>query len=114
MQFKFCPNCGGISTMQPHAGLQKCSRCNFVGEPKEGTAAEANALVRRIKSGINPLTNAQAIQGKPAPEKKDASSMNAIKESALKENSDKKKIDYVPDERLKSLKGKKSDNFEFL
>ncbi len=112
MKFKYCPNCAGISTMQAHEGLFKCSRCNYFGKPEEGTADQINALSKRIKAGMNPLNAAQTAA--PAPEKPDASSMDSIKESALKPNSDKKKIDFVADPRLKSLKGKKTGDFEFL
>jgi len=115
MIFSYCPNCAGVSTMVPHEGLSKCTRCNYVGKPQEGTMMDVNSLVRRIKSGMNPVTNAQNAQAaKPAPEKQDARSMDTIKQSALKSQSDMKKIDLEVDERLKSLKGKKSDNFEFL
>ncbi len=115
MIFKYCPNCAGISTMVPHEGLFKCSRCNYVGKPQEGTIMDANSLSRRIKAGINPITNAQnALASKPAQGKPDASSMDTIKQSALKNQSDMKKIDLAVDDRLKQLKGKKSENFEFL
>lgn len=112
MKFSYCPNCAGISTMKPFEGLFKCSRCNYVGKPEEGTADQINSLSRRIKSGLNPLTGAQNPQ--PAQARSDASSMMAIKESALKPDSDKKKIDIATDPRLKSLKGKKTGDFEFL
>jgi hypothetical protein len=109
MKFLFCPSCGGISTINKQSnGIKQCSRCKFIGEPKEGTAEEANALVKRIKAGFA-AQNTTASDGKA-----DASSMNAIKDSALKENSDKKKIDIIVDERLKALKGKKDGNSEFL
>ena len=92
MRFKYCPNCAGVSTMQPHMGLYKCAKCRFVGQPAEGAADEINALNKRIQSGTNPLSSPQASGSLPG------ASMS--------------KEEYFS--RLKKFKGKSTEDFEFL
>ena len=98
MKFKYCPNCAGISTMQEKGGLHKCWRCNFVGTPSEGTADEINVLVRRLKSG---LSASPAAGGAGSAASHPGGLSSAEERNKLRE-------------KLRNLKGKKSDDFEFL
>ena len=92
MRFKYCPNCAGVSTMQPHMGQYKCTKCRFVGQPAEGAADEINALNKRIQSGTNPLSSPPG-QG-------------------YSTNASMSKEEYFS--RLKKFKGKSTEDFEFL
>ncbi|HLC78897.1 MAG TPA: hypothetical protein VJG83_00565 [archaeon] len=91
MMHKYCPSCGSLDTKKLENGMEECSRCNFRGEMREGGMDQINALKRSIKaSGSAPKTT---LSSKP--------------ESEIKTNSQLKN-------KLNSLKGKKTDDFEII
>ena len=94
MRLKYCPNCAGIGTMQEKDGTFRCWRCNFAGTPGDGAVDEINALVRHLKSSADPA-NPQCQQAqRPGA----ASGQQARQQGG----------------GLQRLKGKKTDDFEFL
>ncbi|MEM4257019.1 MAG: hypothetical protein QXZ13_04155 [Candidatus Diapherotrites archaeon] len=85
MKFKYCPKCGSMSFVK-QLGNDKCVKCNFVGIMSEGAMDEINAFQKSLKSGKNNFVNTNPKPG----------NLNYLKE------------------KMNSLKGKSTDDFEIL
>lgn len=89
MKHKYCPSCGSMDIKNLSNGMEECVRCKFRGEFREGAMDEINSFRKSLKSGLGSAVsglNKAAPSGSP---------------SALKD-------------KLNSLKGKKTDDFEIL
>lgn len=90
MQFKYCPQCGSMEFVSSQNGI-KCKKCLFPGPMKEGRMDEINEIKKRApKMAALPSANAAAGQ--------------ALNKTTANELA----------ERLKALKGKSSEDVEFL
>lgn len=97
MKLKFCPSCASLDFgKDERSGLPKCTRCGYTGKMDEGTIDEINSHKKFLKSGGKPNYDAYEVY------KLDQSN------AEITENQEKEK------EKLKSLKGKSTPNYEFL
>jgi len=92
---KYCPNCGCISEKSFSATIT-CTMCNFTGKPYEGSIDQINAFRRRVKNGNHRIEK--------IPEVKDSHPNDPAKDMTIGELSKK----------LQGMKGKSTDDFEFL
>ena len=93
MFHKYCPSCASLDIKKLATGTEECERCHFRGNFKEGAMDEINAFKKSLKGSIP-----QSPQGSAAPQSPTA---GAVGSQALKD-------------KLKSLKGKKTDDFEII
>ncbi|MDO8428406.1 MAG: hypothetical protein Q7S92_04280 [Candidatus Diapherotrites archaeon] len=89
MQFKYCPECAGLENRKLKNGLEECLKCGYSGSMNTGPMDEVNAVKKKL--GNKPITRRQFNVG----DHKDLTP-NQLKE------------------KLEALKGKKSDEVEFL
>ena len=89
MKHRFCPSCGSLDMKRLPTGMEECLRCKYRGEFKEGSMDEINAFRKSAKASAQ-----SAQQGNIQPPLQKGP-------SALKE-------------KLSSLKGKKTDEFEIM
>ena len=89
MKMKYCPQCGAVDMKALKTGLFECERCKYVGEPKEGGMDEINRLRTAMKYGSSSKAN-------PSGDSLKQGSSNELKE------------------KLQSMKGRKSEDFEIL
>ena len=86
MKMQYCSACASIDLKQLPSGLYECPRCKFVGKALEGSMDEINAFKTSLKRrSSEPVISPPLSQSK-----------NEFKE------------------KLDSLKGKKTDDFEIL
>lgn len=88
MKFKYCPNCAGVDLKQLPNGTEECLRCHFIGVFREGAMNEINAYKKQLDSEKSPL------QAEP------------------KINLEKQVKDDKLQNRLESLKGRKTSDCE--
>lgn len=86
---KYCPQCARMDLKRLPDGDFQCAWCKFKGTPREGAMDEINSYKQSIKSGGSPVMTGPGIKN---PE---------ISPSMLKQ-------------KLESLKGKKTDDFEIM
>ncbi|MFH0970250.1 MAG: hypothetical protein V1776_02200 [Candidatus Diapherotrites archaeon] len=89
MLFKYCPQCGSMEFVSIPNG-KMCRKCAFQGKISEGSMDEINIL--RKRGGNRPLSPVV-----PSP-------VEGVNSQSAKELA----------ERLKALKGKSTENAEFL
>ena len=95
MQLTYCPKCAGIDLgTDSDTGMKKCKRCGYFGKMNEGAMDEINSHKLKLNRSIGSSETFvnEPVEMPPSSE----TTQNQLKE------------------RLKSLKGKKTDNFEFL
>lgn len=93
MKFKYCPQCAAIDMKRLPNGTEECIRCHYVGTVMEGAMHEINAYKQQLKSG--------AVRTMAADSKDTSSSELGLSQARMQE-------------KLKSLKGKKTEDFEIL
>ncbi|MFH0954704.1 MAG: hypothetical protein V1777_01215 [Candidatus Micrarchaeota archaeon] len=91
MKMKYCPQCARMDMKRLQTGDHECIWCHYQGTPREGAIDEINAYKRNIKSGTCPAITPSAGTG----------IKTDISPGQLKQ-------------KLDSLKGKKTDDFEIL
>ncbi len=92
MKFKYCPQCAAIDMKRLANGSEECIRCHYIGTPREGPMNEINAYKQQIKSGAT-----RAPPSEAGPQKGLVGLSNSSQE-----------------QKLKSLKGKRTEDFEIL
>ena len=95
MKMKYCPNCAGISIRKNDVGMDACVKCHYSGTMNEGAIDEINSFVTRLKNG----SESRPTQATRYSEKK-------LRDGSPTPN--------LLKEKLKSLKGKSTDDYEFL
>jgi hypothetical protein len=90
MKFKYCPQCGSMDIKVNALRQETCERCRYTGPMNEGAMDEINRFQKNLKSGSRGNLNKTEF----FPKKEDSSSQ-------LKE-------------KMKSLKGKSTDDFEII
>ena len=94
MKHKFCPSCGSLDMKRLVTGMEECIRCKYRGEFKEGSMDEINTFRKSHKPSLSPSSSSTVVQH-------GASQQAPKNHSALKD-------------RLNSLKGRKTDDFEII
>ena len=112
MQFKFCPQCGGMEITPSQAG-ERCRRCNYTGSMSNGPMDKINEIRKRFSRGSStPIANST-----PRPAGAGLGGLIGASKSSSPETM------HVPGqgptqseiaERLKALKGKSTSDVEFL
>ena len=95
MKLKYCPNCASVNIGKNDVGMDFCRKCKYVGAMNEGAMDEINDFIKNLKEGSEP----RFIQ--------------AAKFSQRKLRDDSPTPD-MQKEKLKRLKGKSTENYEFL
>ena len=90
MLFKYCPECLSLS-VRPHSGVSyKCSKCGYLGKPSEDSMDEINSLQKGAKSNSKRHDSDLYSNDCSVP------TANELKE------------------KLRKMKGTKSDDFEIF
>lgn len=95
MKLTFCPKCVGIDIgTDAKTNQKKCTRCGYLGTMNEGAIDELNSYKLKLNKGIGSSETFinEHIEMPPNSE---------VTQNQLKE-------------RLKALKGKSTDDYEFL
>ncbi len=87
MQFTYCPQCGSMDFMSAPNGKQ-CRKCHYQGPMSEGPMDKVNEIRKRAPKSVS-----------SSPTKPAENASASMKELA---------------EKLKSLKGKSTEDAEFL
>jgi len=90
MKFPYCPNCFSANMKQLSGSEYKCNKCSFKGKTDIATLEEINAFTKKANVNRKPLVD-----------------YSNPKESTIKNGNELK-------EKLKSLKGKSSEDFEIF
>ncbi len=92
MKHRYCPSCGSLDMKRLINGAEECLRCRFKGEFREGSMDEINSFRKGLKSSGTAVS---------APSKGREAGIGPATGTQLKQ-------------KLDSLKGKKTDDFEIL
>ncbi len=90
MKFKYCPQCGSMDIKVNALKQETCERCRYSGSMNEGAMDEINRFQKSLKSGARGNLN-----------KNEFLSQKIDSASQLKE-------------KMKSLKGRTTDDFEII
>ena len=95
MQLTFCPKCASIDIgTDSTTGMKKCIRCGYFGKMNEGAMDEINSHKMKLNRSIgsSETFTDERVEMPPSYE----TAQNQLKE------------------KLKALKGKSTENYEFL
>ncbi len=124
MRLKYCPECASIDMKYLNGTLYRCNKCNYEGESREGAIDEINRMAKSIRARHTSTLDAfrqKAVESAPAPVQPAPNEPLAPKEQfapiekpSHPESGARLNQPMQLKERLRAMKGKKSDHFEIL
>ena len=96
MKHIYCPTCGSLDSKRLAIGGMECLRCKFKGVFREGSMDEINAFRKAMRPAVSSGNSEIMMPKSPSGEPRQVPSNAELRE------------------KLKSLKGKKTDDFEII